>query len=140
MNRKPPLIHVRLDGPPIGKGRPRFGKGRVFTPPATVKYEQALGWAGKAAMVGSRPLETALIVVLEAYMPIPASWSNAKRASAAANDMPCVGKPDCDNIAKLCDGLNKIVWVDDAQIVSIEVDKIYSDSPRLEVSVWEWGK
>ena len=47
-------------------------------------------------------------------------------------------KPDIDNIQKaVLDGCNKVVWKDDALICKIEVEKAYSDKPRVEVHVRE---
>jgi Holliday junction resolvase RusA-like endonuclease len=43
-------------------------------------------------------------------------------------------KPDTDNIAKIClDALNGIAYHDDAQIVELQVSKLYSDEPRVVV-------
>ena len=42
---------------------------------------------------------------------------------------------DLDNILKMLDGLNGIVWGDDSQITDAVVRKRYSDRPRLEIIV-----
>ena len=45
-------------------------------------------------------------------------------------------KPDPDNIAKMLDALNRVVWVDDSQIVGLDAcQKRYSDRPRIEIYV-----
>lgn len=45
-------------------------------------------------------------------------------------------KPDCDNIAKIiCDALNGIAYYDDSQIVKIEVDKVYNETPGVDVVI-----
>ena len=45
-------------------------------------------------------------------------------------------KPDGSNVLKAIeDGLNGIVYVDDSQIVMSHIEKHYSDSPRVEVTV-----
>lgn len=144
-----PLVSITLDGAPRGKGRPRFriirpkGGGApfasVYTDAETAAYESAL--ASEAVAAWRRPpLETALTVFAEAFIPIPASWSGKKRAAASAGDVFPTGKPDGDNIAKCVgDALNKILWLDDSQIIMWQVLKVYSDFPRLRVSVWEWN-
>jgi Holliday junction resolvase RusA-like endonuclease len=72
-------------------------------------------------------------------MEIPASWSATKRSAASAGEIFPISKPDGDNIAKcIGDGLNKICWADDSQIVMWQVLKAYSDFPRLRVSVWQF--
>lgn len=144
-----PLVSILLPQAPRGKGRPRFrvirpkGGGApfasVYTDAETAAYEQALAQAGAAAWGARPPLETALTVFAEAFMPVPASWSQKKQAAAVGGEIFPTSKPDGDNIAKCVgDALNKIVWVDDSQIIMWQVLKVYSDFPRLRVSVWLW--
>lgn len=143
-----PLVTIILPGDPRGKGRPRFrivqprGKPQfvtVYTDAETLKYEAALAQAGAAAWAGREPLDEALTVFAEAFLPIPASWSKRKQDAAAAGDIVPTGKPDGDNIQKCVgDALNKIVWTDDSIIVMWQCLKLYSDFPRLRVSAWLW--
>lgn len=45
-------------------------------------------------------------------------------------------KPDFDNLTKLvCDALNGIVWMDDAQVTDCIVKKRYDVTPRTEIVV-----
>ncbi|WP_334299865.1 RusA family crossover junction endodeoxyribonuclease [Anaerobutyricum hallii] len=45
-------------------------------------------------------------------------------------------KPDLDNVIKsILDALNKVAYHDDTQIVSLSMEKFYSDSPRVEVTI-----
>ena len=47
-------------------------------------------------------------------------------------------KPDIDNLLKfIMDAGNKILWVDDSQIWKVEMEKVYSLSPRTEIIVEE---
>lgn len=47
-------------------------------------------------------------------------------------------KPDLDNLTKLVlDSLNKIMWHDDAQIVSLYSEKAYDSPARIEIEVNE---
>lgn len=141
-----PLVCITLPGAPRGKGRPRFRivKPRykpqfvtVYTDAETTKYEKALANVGRIAMGSSFPLDCALTVLVEAFVPIPESWSNRKRIAAAAGDISATTKPDSDNYSKIAlDSLNKIVWTDDALVVMLQTYKSYSDYPRLRVSVW----
>ena len=143
-----PLVSICLPGSPRGKGRPRFRIVKpkykpqfvtVYTDAETTKYEKDLSAVGREAMGRSAPLECALTCFAEAFMPIPESWSNRKRAQAAAGEIFHTSKPDGDNIAKCVgDALNKIVWDDDSQIVMWQVFKTYSEYPRLRISVWAW--
>ena len=42
-------------------------------------------------------------------------------------------KPDTDNISKIKDALNGVLYKDDAQVTDDHVIKFYSDRPRLLV-------
>ena len=47
-------------------------------------------------------------------------------------------KPDTDNIAKsILDSLNKIAYLDDKQVVKLEVEKYYSQVPNVAVMIEE---
>jgi Holliday junction resolvase RusA-like endonuclease len=133
------MITIELEGVPLGKGRPRFtswgGSKYAYTPVRTAAYEQALGYMALQAMRGKKPLTEAVRVVVRAFMPIPKSWPLSERKRAIVNAIRPTGKPDCDNILKMLDALNKIVWLDDAQIVSAEIHKIYSSRPHLVIEV-----
>jgi Holliday junction resolvase RusA-like endonuclease len=50
------------------------------------------------------------------------------------------GKPDLDNIAKILDGLNMVVWVDDSRIVDLSLSKYYDDRPGITVHVYTLGE
>jgi Holliday junction resolvase RusA-like endonuclease len=131
------LIEIRMDGRPIGKGRPRFVRatGRTYTPEKTARYEDRLAWAAQGVMGGRPLLDGPLSVTINAHMEIPASKSKRWQAEALGQIRRPTGKPDADNVAKLLDALNKIVWVDDAQIVALHVFKHYTDRPRIEILV-----
>jgi len=151
-----PFVVVRLMGAPRGKGRPRTrvvgNFATIYTDAKTRHYENDLKAAGIEAMGDKAPLDEAVSVVIHAHLPIPASFSRAKRAAALAGDIMPTGKPDWDNIAKMLDGLNHhpprfkgdrekrpIIWRDDSQIVACQFLKKYSEHPRLEIVVWRWG-
>lgn len=148
-----PLVSILLAGPPRGKGRPRFrvvkprGKPEfvhVYTDSETLAYESDLAAAGREAMAAaslvSDPFDGPLTVFVEAFFPIPESWSIKKKMAAAAGEVFHMSKPDGDNVFKAVgDSLNKICWLDDSQIVMSQIVKLYSDFPRLRVSVWAWN-
>lgn len=148
-----PLVSVLLPGAPRGKGRPRFRvvkpkKGgefvSVYTDGDTLAYEADLAAAGREAMAANGlvvdPFDGPLTCFVEAFVPIPESWSAKKKAAAVAGDISPTSKPDGDNYAKIAgDALNGIFWVDDSQIIMWQVLKQYSDFPRLRVSIWLWN-
>lgn len=126
-------------GPPQGKGRPRISKfSGVFTPQKTVSYESAVVFAAGNAMNGRPLYEKPVYVKIRALFEIPSSYSKKKRTAALMGHLYPAKKPDIDNIQKaVLDGCNKVVWKDDALICKIEVEKAYSDKPRVEVHVRE---
>ena len=129
-----------MPGIPRGKERPRIGKvaGRAiaFTPPKTRSEEGAVRMFAAAAMADRPPMEGPLEMRLLARTMIPASWPVKKQNSALAGDIKPTGRPDLSNITKLYeDGMNGIVWKDDAQVVSLSVQKIYSHTPNIEIYV-----
>lgn len=138
------MIHIIVDGPPVGKGRPRFFIRRqagtdwrkigTSTPKKTVNYEAILAAAGGEAMARRPPLEGPLSVRVTAFMPLAVSWSK-KKTAAALEGIIRPGKPDADNLLKVLDALNGIVWRDDAQIAEARISKVYDVNPRLEVEI-----
>ena len=47
---------------------------------------------------------------------------------------------DVDNYLKTLDVLNKVLWFDDDQIFSLSARKEYSDEPRIQLEVTEYGE
>ena len=132
-------IIIRLPGPPRGKGRPRFTAGRwVYTDAATAAYEKALRYQALMAWKGE-PITGPIAVRVVANMPIPKSWSKLRQFDARTGKIPHTSKPDFDNILKMLDALNGIVWVDDAQITMGSVEKRYSAQPELVIIVKSEG-
>lgn len=136
------MIAIRLDGEPRGKGRPRFSRktGHVFTPETTQNYEAALRRAGQTVMNGAPPLGGPLAVDISAEFSIPASWTAKRRAEAARGTMRATKRPDADNLAKMIDALNGVVWRDDAQITDLFIRKRYGPRPSMTVIVWAGEK
>lgn len=135
------LVEIRLDGSPIAKGRHRHRlntkTGAIYTHPdaKTRRYEDRLAWAGQIAMAGRPLLEGPLCILFLSFVAIPVSKSQKWKAAALRGEIFPTGRPDFDNYAKVLDSLNKIVWIDDSQIVDATVRKRYSDRPRTEISV-----
>lgn len=130
---------ITLPGEPQGKGRPRFGNGRAYTPAKTAAYESRLreAWT-KQAKGFMFPDNAALSLEVKAFLQPPKSDSKARRAAKLQNMIRPTKKPDWDNIAKIvCDALNGTAYHDDAQIVFGAVGKFYSELPRIEVTITE---
>lgn len=86
-------------------------------------------------MNGRPPVEGPVAVVLDIRMPIPGSWPRKRQFLAEIGLLRPIGRPDTDNFIKTLDALNHIVWVDDAQIVTISAFKRYDISPGISVTV-----
>lgn len=130
------MIRFTVPGLPQGKGRARFGNGRTYTPAKTVAYEGLIALAGQDVMDGRELLEGPVHLCIDAYFPIPKSWSAKRKQEATSGLAWHTSKPDSDNIMKAVgDGLNGVIWKDDSQIVMARILKQYGETPRLEVRV-----
>lgn len=132
-------LRLVIPGIPAAKGRPRIttvgGHARAFTPAKTRAYETRIADAGAAAMDGTAPFDQPLQVTITAFVAMPKSLSQVKRAAAIDGALKPVTRPDVDNYAKVLDGLNGVVWRDDAVVCDLAVRKRYAISPRLEIVV-----
>ena len=119
-----------FDIDPVAKGRPRAGKGRVYTPKKTRDFERELKALAKI-QYKSKPLTGALELVLVFEIERPKSVSVKKRL------YPTV-KPDCSNLAKATeDALNGVLFEDDSQVVKLIISKKYSNKGRILVMASE---
>ena len=136
------MIQFNLDGPVKPKGRPRFSKVggfvRTYTDKKTLDYESLVREAAIQALGSSETLETPIAVYLLFRLPIPQSYSK-KRTEACLDGSEMPGKkPDIDNLAKsVLDGMNGVIYKDDAQIVNLHAVKVYSTVPGVNVTVRE---
>ena len=132
------IFEFTIPGKLCGKGRPRFTKsGHTFTPEKTTNYETLVKLAFRQMYPGAEPIAAKVEVIakITAYYPIPVSASKKRQILMRTGQIKPTTKPDTDNIAKIClDALNGIAYHDDAQIVGLQVNKLYSDEPR--VTVW----
>lgn len=132
------LVQFTVPGRPQAKQRARVNTvtGTVYTPVKTINYEGLVALAAQDAMLGEPPALGALDVHIDVSMPIPESWSERKKADARLHKILPTGKPDLDNIAKMLDSLNNVVWADDSRIVDLTLSKRYSDRPGLTIYVY----
>lgn len=135
-------VSFTVPGVPIGKGRARVatiaGRARMYTPAKTVDYEALVAKEAKIAMLMDSLFLGPVDVILEINLPIPVSWSQKKQRAALLGEIRPTGKPDADNTIKaIFDGMNKVVWKDDAQVVYVAASKRYSLQPRVVVLVRE---
>lgn len=126
-------------GDPVAKGRPKFSRQgnfvRTYTPAKTTNYENLVKLSYIEACGGApQTLEGEVSIRIDAYFSIPKSTSKKKKAQMLNGEIRHTKRPDVDNVCKsVVDGLNKIAFCDDNQIVHLEANKYYSDTPRIEV-------
>lgn len=134
-------IQFTVWGEPVGKGRPRFSGRNGFTstysPKTTVEYENLVKTAYKTQCGNAKFVENVMLDMrVYAYLSIPKSASKKKKEQMRIHKLRPTKRPDMDNILKIiADGLNKLAYHDDAQIVDAMVRKFYSDRPRVEITI-----
>ena len=138
------MVRFEVPGEPRGKGRPRIARAgrfaRLYPDEKTESYEALVRLAFKQAAPGFVPLDGPVALSLIAFCGIPKSASKRKTAAMLAGELRPTRKPDLSNVVKVVeDGMNSVVFRDDALIVSIMAEKRYSDRPRLEVEIREIG-
>lgn len=131
-------------GEPKAKGRPRFrtvGKfTQAYTDKETTNYENLVKLcfinSGCEAYLNDEPLRCCITL----YKSIPTSASKKKQNQMANKEIRPTGKPDLDNCIKsILDGLNKVAFKDDKQIVELCCSKYYDYSPRAEIFIEKIG-
>ena len=139
-----PLV-IDFAGDPVAKGRARMAfnghHAVAYTPAKTRKYEAALQYAAREVMNGRLRFLGAVEVDIIASLPVPQSWSKKKREQALAGNLSPTSRPDVDNYAKSAiDALNAVVFNDDAQVAKLTVQKRYSQTPGLRITVAALGE
>ncbi len=132
-------VNFTIPGKPFGKQRPRVvsrgGFARAYTPKETVNYENLVKISYNVS-VGNTKLEGPIEASVTAYFPIAKSVSKKKHELLSQETTPALTKPDTDNIAKVVlDPLNNIAYNDDSQVYKLNVEKYYSDNPRVEIQL-----
>ena len=137
------MLTFIVEGKPQGKARARtfydkrVGKMRSVTPEQTKSYEDLIRWSYKAAG-GQYMGEKTLQVDIQAFYPIPQSFSKAKRNDAIFERIRPTTKPDCDNVIKaVLDALNGVAYYDDKQVVCVSCNKYYGKTGYLKITLSE---
>lgn len=131
-----------IPGEPQGKGRPRVVRNgaftRTYTPEKTATYENLIKLEFQrqcsSQYIGDGPVSMRVIC----FYGLAGSDSKRKRQAKLDGAIRPTKKPDCDNVGKVvADSLNGIAYKDDAQIVSMTIDKFFAEIPRVEVTIEE---
>ena len=138
------FVFFDIPGKARGKGRPRFTRtGHAYTDSKTASFEYSVRKLASDAM-RSHGLDMAqgqaVRVEIVVEVPCPVSYSAKKRKAALAGELPSF-KPDVDNIAKsVLDGMNGIVFDDDAHVTSLTVEKRFTAGPAVTTVRVAWRK
>lgn len=135
------MLFFTVPGEPVGKGRPRMTRaGHAFTPEKTASYENLVKLCFQKAYPTWSPTPDEVGVEIYAYYQIPKSASKKKQREMIDGVIRPTKKPDIDNVAKIInDALNGIAWADDTQIVTEGIKKLYSDKPKVAVTIYTYG-
>lgn len=119
---------------PRATGRGRFI--RMYDPPKTAKFKRELSQLA-TEMYHDAPLEGEIYLKVAFYRKIQKSISKKEHDRRTSGEHRPIVKADLSNYLKSFeDALNGVLWKDDAMIVHEEIDKYYSDKPRIEVEIY----
>lgn len=131
-------------GEPRGKGRPRFstrgGFVKTYTDKETASYENLIKLTYLEACDSlPQTIHSEAELKIMCYFPVPKSVSKKAKENMLLGVVRHTKKPDLDNIIKaVLDGLNKVAFDDDKQVVRLIAEKSYSEQPRIEIEINEW--
>lgn len=135
-------LKFRIPGECRGKMRPKAsafgGHAKVYTPAKQVEYENWVRLCFKNAFPDFEPIEAGRPIEahISVFLAVPQAFSKKKRKEALEGIIKPTRKPDVDNAAKsVLDSLNGISFHDDAQIVSLRVDKAYGNESWVDVEL-----
>lgn len=133
------MIEFTIFGEPVAQGRPRFsshgGFTRAYDPKKSKDFKNYVKLVA-SEFAPKNLLEGPLLLEVKVYKPSLKSFSKKKVAAAELGELRPITKPDVDNYVKgIKDGLNQVIWKDDSQIVSLLVQKFYSQKPRVEIKI-----
>lgn len=131
-------IQFYIPGKVQAKQRPRFNGKFAYTPKQTVAYENWIRTCYLDKYREVRQLEGPLKVEIVAYYEIPKSTNKKKRQQMLDCEIFPTVKPDTDNIAKsILDSLNGFAYLDDKQVVDLNVKKYYAQVPSATIIIEE---
>ena len=136
------MIHFKIEGKAQPQGRPRAvrmgASVRMYDPPKSKAYKQMVAAKVRSHMKINdlEMLEDPLIVHLNFYFKPPKSYTKKKLKLIEEGKLLYTKLPDADNLAKsVLDSCNKLLFKDDAQIVSLTSSKHYGKEDYVDVKV-----
>ena len=135
-------VSFTIPGQPVGKGRPRFTRsGVIYTPERTKKYERLVKECYREQCGNINFGTTSIALYVKAYVTPLTKFRKAEKLAALKGELKPIAKPDADNILKvILDALNEVAYDDDRYIYKIEIERIYSETPHIDVIIRDQEK
>ncbi len=112
-----------------------FGRRRAYDPSKNQKL--AIQWQIRP-YAPRQPLTTPLSVDIIFYLPIPKGTSKLLKSQMINQSVYPFKRPDIDNLAYIVtNAMKEIVYVDDSQIVDLNLKKRYAEVPKTVIKVIE---
>lgn len=122
------MYTLEIDVRPFPKERPRLsGRRIVYTPYKTRNFENRIAYEWKkkykdSILKGAVKLDLVFV------------FKKAKSCKKTFHTQ----RPDIDNLEKsILDGLNKVSFVDDCQVIEMNSKKVFSDTDKILITVTE---
>jgi Holliday junction resolvase RusA-like endonuclease len=109
---------------PRPKGRPRFARGRAYTPTETVAFENAVAaaWRNSDGPLFTGPVEVEIQLAADGVDIVVRELDPASKSTL---------RGDVDNYVKSClDGLNGMAFPDDNQVLIVKASKAAVAAPK----------
>lgn len=122
------MYTLEIDVRPFPKERPRLsGRRIVYTPYKTRSFENRIAYEWKKKYKD-------LILKSAVKLDLLFCFKKAKSCKKTLHTQ----RPDIDNLLKsILDGLNKVAFVDDCQVVEMKSKKVFSDTDKILITVTE---
>ncbi len=128
------MIAFTIPGEPVAFARSGGNDKIRFTPKRQRDFMALCKLAAHKAMDGAEPMQGPIELQIRATYLVPKSWPKKRAATARWR----TSKPDADNIGKIiADAMNEIVYVDDAQVAHLTVQKTYGRVAAVTVSAMQ---
>lgn len=138
------MIKIIIPIEPVEQARPRavrMRRGvRLYDPAKVRNYKSELALRARKKYP-VEPLDGQLSVKVKFYRRNQKGVSKKRLKLREEGKIRSTKKPDASNYLKSFeDALNGVLWKDDAMIVHEEIDKYYSEFPRIEFEVEKIGE
>jgi len=127
------LISFKIFGSPVAQGRGQIVKCGQFS--KIKDPDKSKNWKQHVALIAQKYHQTPL---WSGPIAMELTFEFLKSKSTKKSDVWRDKSPDIDNLQKgIFDALNKVIYEDDRQIVSVKAIKIYSVSPGVQVKLYK---